>query len=378
MTVFGDALEELNRAGVSSIVALQNLFPGYDEIFHGITELGHSAHSFSLLVPLAAALDLQLSCDLLVVCLVGEWLNILMKWILMEGRPYWWVKETDIYEKYGITAPIIQQTSHTCETGAGSPSGHCMHAAVVGFVLAKWLIAKYESRSRFPRPNAVCYRRFIWSVYAVSLLLIGLSRMYIAAHFPHQCILGAAIGIPLAWALTSENSSLCRWWKNAGRGKLLFATFVISSFAFGGYWLQKALGVDPQWSVKLAFKWCQSHRNLHVSTTNVFALVRVCGSAFGFAIACPFSKRLVNKRLSIPFGMLLALLLNVAVRSVQKSIPTANVLTFYSAHFFLHAGLPLLVLLYFPKPNTNIPQGSASASDPNRCTSPRETRAKYD
>lgn len=98
-------------------------------------------------------------------------------------------------------------------------------------------------------------------------------------------------GIPLAWALTSENSSLCRWWKNAGRGKLLFATLVISSFAFGGYWIQKALGVDPQWSVKLAFKWCQSHRNLHVSTTNVFALVRVSGSAFGFAIACPYSKR---------------------------------------------------------------------------------------
>lgn len=88
--------------------------------------------------------------------------------------------------------------------------------------------------------------------------------------------------------------------------------------------------------------------------------------------------RLVNKRLSIPFGMLLALLLNVAVRSVQKSIPTANVLTFYSAHFFLHAGLPLLVLLYFPKPNPRIPEGRASTSDPNRRASPRETRAKYD
>lgn len=67
----------------------------------------------------------------------------------MEGRPFWWVKETDIYEKYKITAPVMQQTAHTCETGPGSPSGHCMHAAVVGFVLAQWLIAKYESRSRY-------------------------------------------------------------------------------------------------------------------------------------------------------------------------------------------------------------------------------------
>lgn len=66
----------------------------------------------------------------------------------MEGRPYWWVRETDIYEKYAVTAPVLNQTSHTCETGAGSPSGHVMHAAVIGFVLAKWFIAKYESRSR--------------------------------------------------------------------------------------------------------------------------------------------------------------------------------------------------------------------------------------
>lgn len=66
----------------------------------------------------------------------------------MEGRPYWWVKETDIYERYGIAVPVLQQTTHTCETGGGSPSGHVMHAAVIGYVFASWIIAKYDSRSR--------------------------------------------------------------------------------------------------------------------------------------------------------------------------------------------------------------------------------------
>ncbi|KAE8739675.1 hypothetical protein FOCC_FOCC014833 [Frankliniella occidentalis] len=376
MSILSNPLEEVNRFGVSLIVSLQNAFPGWDDLFHVITELGNSTHSFTLLIPLAAALDLQLACDLLVVCIVGEWSNTLLKWFLMEGRPYWWVRETEIYEKYGLTLPVLQQTSHTCETGAGSPSGHVMHAAVVGFVLAKWLIAKYESRSKFPRPNAPLYRKLVWSLFAMMLIIVALSRMYIAAHFPHQCLLGAALGIPLAWALTSESSSVCRWWKNASRGKLLAAALLLSLLAFGGYWLQKALGIDPQWSVKLAFKWCKSERNLHVSTTNVFSLVRDCGSAFGFAIACPFSKRLMNKRLSIPFGILLALLLNVAVRSVQKSIPTANVFTFFSAHFFLHASLPLLVLLYFPKPSGD-PERTSSESNTRR-TSTRQSRAKYD
>lgn len=86
--------------------------------------------------------------------------------------------------------------------------------------------------------------------------------------------------------------------------------------------------------------------------------------------------RLVNKRLSIPFGMLLAVLLNVAVRSVQKSIPTANVFTFYSAHFFLHAALPLLVLLYFPKPSTD-PVANGAAPNARQATT-RQSRTKYD
>ncbi|KAJ1526966.1 hypothetical protein ONE63_008513 [Megalurothrips usitatus] len=374
MALLGNLLEEVNRVGVSGIVLLQKAFPGYDDVFHAITELGNSTHSFTLLIPLAAALDLQLACDLLVVCIIGEWSNTLLKWLLMEGRPFWWVRETEIYENLGITAPVLKQTSHTCETGAGSPSGHVMHAAVIGFVLAQWILAKYESGSKFPRPKTPMYRKLTWTIYALILVIIGLSRMYIAAHFPHQCVLGAALGIPLAWSLTSGKSSVCQWWKNAGRGKLLTITILMSSLAFGGYWLQKGIGVDPQWSVKLAFKWCQSHRNVHVSTTNVFSLVRDCGSAFGFAIACPYSKRLINKRLSIPFGILLALLLNVAVRSVQKSIPTANVLTFYSAHFFLHASLPLLVLMCFPK-HSNGPEGSGS--DPGR-TSTRQSRTKYD
>lgn len=372
-----NVLENINRLGVTAIFYLQNFLPGWDDFFHAITELGNSSHSFTLLMPLAAAFDMELACDLLVACLVGEWTNTLLKWFLMEGRPYWWVRETGIYEALQMTAPVLKQTTHTCETGAGSPSGHVMHATIIGFVLARWIIAKYESRSRFPRPNAGSFKTIVWTLYSAILMAVGLSRMYIAAHFPHQCILGACLGIPLASILTGKRSAVCRWWKNAGRVKLLLVAFSMIGLAFGGYWLQKAIGVDPQWSVKLAFKWCQSHRHLHVSTTNVFSLVRDCGSAFGFAIACPFSKRLTNKRLSIPFGILLALLLNVAVRSVQKSIPTANVVTFYSAHFFIHAALPLLVLMPVPMAGRGVDPDPGTSREPDP-VSTRRSRTKND
>jgi len=46
-------------------------------------------------------------------------------------------------------------------------------------------------------------------------------------------------------------------------------------------------GVDPQWSVRLAFKWCEHPEWIHVNTTPLFSLVRDCGSMFGLALASP-------------------------------------------------------------------------------------------
>jgi hypothetical protein len=50
-------------------------------------------------------------------------------------------------------------------------------------------------------------------------------------------------------------------------------------------------GVDPQWSVRLAFKWCEQPEWIHVNTTPLFSLVRDCGSMFGLALASPATTR---------------------------------------------------------------------------------------
>lgn len=50
----------------------------------------------------------------------------------MEDRPYWWVMEAE-------GRPELRQTRLTCETGPGSPSGHCTGATVIAFVIIQWL-----------------------------------------------------------------------------------------------------------------------------------------------------------------------------------------------------------------------------------------------
>lgn len=63
---------------------------------------------------------------------MAEWSNTLFKWLLMEDRPFWWVQEED-------GRPFLKQTRLTCETGPGSPSGHCTGATVMCYVIVRWM-----------------------------------------------------------------------------------------------------------------------------------------------------------------------------------------------------------------------------------------------
>merc|ERR1711893_540498 len=101
------------------------------------------------------------------------------KWLLHGQRPYWWVKENK------AAADIsLQQTQLTCETGPGVPSGHSQAAAVIWFCLADAI-----------SPTLGRFSWVVWLIFFGMQILMGLSRVFIAAHFPHQCILGFIVGL---------------------------------------------------------------------------------------------------------------------------------------------------------------------------------------
>nr|XP_056717164.1 glucose-6-phosphatase 2 [Euleptes europaea] len=54
------------------------------------------------------------------VAVIGDWFNLIFKWILFGHRPYWWVQETMIYPNQAI--PCLEQFPITCETGPGTLS----------------------------------------------------------------------------------------------------------------------------------------------------------------------------------------------------------------------------------------------------------------
>lgn len=80
------------------------------------------------------------------------------------------------------------------ETSGSFPSGHSLNSAMIYLTLAL-VVAPHLRQRRL--------RRYVIGASVVLVVLIGISRMYLAAHFLSDVLGGWAMGF--AWALT------CRW-----------------------------------------------------------------------------------------------------------------------------------------------------------------------
>ena len=98
----------------------------------------------------------------------------------------------------------LRQTPLTCETGPGNPSGHVMINVVT--CLAVFSLISDQLQSYDLRMGLVV-RRMLKNLLFVWLAIMCTSRVYILAHFPHQCALAICIGyICFHWSKSKLNS----------------------------------------------------------------------------------------------------------------------------------------------------------------------------
>ncbi|XP_044738737.1 glucose-6-phosphatase catalytic subunit 1 [Chrysoperla carnea] len=325
----------LLKSGITAIQSVQTTFANHEESILSASHLGHPDYALSILFPILAAFDTKLAGEVFFSGIVADWINAILKWIFMEDRPYWWVHETDVYGK--LTRPEIKQTSVTCETGPGFPSGHLMSTASVLFAITLF------SAKKKPRLSYI-----LWTLYLVALIAVSLSRMFVAAHFPHQCVVGAFLGYIVARSLSDCGGYFSKW-KQCSRIKMLAITSTMLGITFGVYWAQKGLGFDPQWSVKLAFKWCQKPENIHVSSTPIYSLVRLLGSAYGIAMVSPINIRIRPEGISPTIGIAVTLFCCGVLRYIEQLIPSQSVVQFYVCHFVIAMMYPICLLALIPK-----------------------------
>ncbi|XP_030397351.1 glucose-6-phosphatase 3 isoform X3 [Gopherus evgoodei] len=228
------AMDALYSRGVLFAEMLQTGPPWLERFWLSMTFLADPKCIFVVFFPLAYFLDRKVGVAVLWIGLVSEWLNVVAKWILFGERPFWWVYESGFSSKEKV---LLRQFPVSCETGPGSPSGHCMitGAALWPIVTALTALASRHSTSRLVKLTP-------FLAYFLLLLAVGLSRIFILAHFPHQVLGGIVAGAALGWMLEACVPA---------ERKLSFylaTSLALLLSAIGLYWSMVALGVDIDWS----------------------------------------------------------------------------------------------------------------------------------
>ncbi|XP_033749752.1 glucose-6-phosphatase 2-like isoform X2 [Pecten maximus] len=267
-----DSVTQVHHFGWLAIRYIQEQYSEYSQWMLFLSKLGDPRYAFLVYFPLTFCLSQFRGKQLLWVACVAEWLNAVLKLILHGDRPYWWVGETFHYkEKEELETMQPAQYYLTCETGPGSPSGHAMVTSAVFYVLVKAILdstMKHQS----------IVHAAVWTSFAVLIIAVNISRVFIATHFPHQVIMGTFIGIGLGEIIHMDVVARLR-----SKHYLLGTMLAIGGYVLT-YTVVLVLGYDPLWSVPMAYKWCSTSAWVHPDTTLFFSVVRdiSCLAGFGF------------------------------------------------------------------------------------------------
>uniref|UniRef100_A0A452H6N1 Glucose-6-phosphatase n=1 Tax=Gopherus agassizii TaxID=38772 RepID=A0A452H6N1_9SAUR len=336
-------MDLLHSAGVQVVQYLQENYQGSQDWFLFISFAADLRNTFFIFFPIWFYLCEAVGVKLIWVAVIGDWLNLVFKWILFGQRPYWWVHETNYYGN--ASTPVIQQFPLTCETGPGSPSGHTMGSAGVYYVMVTALLPSVPCGLR---AFSWCLRGLLWLVFWAVQVCVCLSRVFLAAHFPHQVIAGVISGMVVAEAFDHIPSIY-----NASLRRYLGTTLFLFSFALGFYLLLKALGVDLLWTLEKAKRWCDRPEWIHIETTPFAGLLRNLGILFGLGLALNSQMYLesckgkMGQQLPFRLSCILASLLVLHLFD-SFDLPTDRELLFYVLSFCKSAAAHLCAVALIP------------------------------
>jgi len=318
--------QDLYMYGAQAIAHLQEAYPTIGEFLVPVSALGDPSKGFIVFFPLILSLNYLKGVKFLGAFIICEWFNMVAKWVLHGERPYWWVVEHS-------TNITLVQTRLTCETGPGVPSGHSQAAAVIWFCLVDTVT------------GCLGWGKLLgWVVFFFMQLSMLLSRIYIAAHFPHQCFLGFFVGLIIV-----KKFYLKATWVQYKTVPLVFMSMFLISSALGVYMLLLKFGVDPNWSIALAKKNCEKPEWIYVDTTPFYAMMRFSGSAVGLSLSGFLSMEVFStpKVYTTGFAMILGLGLGQLSNMIHRNIPRGNLDQFYLCEFLLNAFFVITVIKMF-------------------------------
>lgn len=161
------------------ILSLQSLGDWLTPIMKFFTSLGYEEFYLIVMPALYWCVDALFGARLAIMLALTSSVNTLLKLAFHSPRPFW-------------VSNQVQALS--AETSFGIPSGHAQNA------VALWGLAAAQIR-----------KRWAWVAAGVIAFLIGLSRLYLAVHFPVDVLTGWLVGGVLLWLFLRYEKDVLAW-----------------------------------------------------------------------------------------------------------------------------------------------------------------------
>jgi membrane-associated phospholipid phosphatase len=172
-------METILNLGITWNIFLQNLGSWLKAPMEIFSFFG-SEYFFLLLLPaLYWCIEANTGLRVGIILLLSTSVNDALKMAFHGPRPYWF--STDVI-------------SYASETSFGLPSGHAQIAVGVWGMLA-----------------ASIRKWWGWLIAILIILMIGISRLYLGVHFPHDVTLGWLIGALLLWLVLRFWEPVTAW-----------------------------------------------------------------------------------------------------------------------------------------------------------------------
>src|SRR5258706_3809003 len=198
-------MEILLQSGITFIVAFQSLGGWLTLPMKFFTFLGSEEFFLLILPALYWSIDAGLGIRMGTILLINTGLNETLKLLFHTPRPYWYSSQVK-----GMAA----------EPAFGLPSGHAQKAVGVSGMFA-----------------AHIKRAWAWPVALFLILMIGLSRLYLGVHFPHDVVLGWLVGGVVLWSFLRYWDPVEAWAKQQSLGTQIRLAFALSVLMLATAWL---------------------------------------------------------------------------------------------------------------------------------------------
>ena len=179
-------------------------------------------------------------------------INSFIKILLHTARPFW-------------VSTTIKHLAF--ESSFGLPSGHAQNAAVVWGTI-----------------GAYFRKGWLWVLLIGLIFLVGLSRLYLAVHFPHDVLVGWILGIIVLWLFLRLSSPVTAWIKRQSLPTQIGAIFAFSILlillGFLSRLASSGFALPPEWVDNAASSFPEEDL---INPLDISGIVSNAGAFFGLA-----------------------------------------------------------------------------------------------